>query len=155
MSKRNTRAPKRRIERVVTIVSGANGGSADQTLRTNADPVTLVRTIIQGFVNNIAAGASALTLNVEIWRATNVAGHVLPTQVTTSVILPYGNANDLIWAGLISIMRETTSANSFTPINIDMKGNRILSRTDSVIIRFAGSSNMVMNAVLTMFFKEV
>ena len=146
--------PKRDITRLLFLMSGRNGGSADQTIRAAADPVTLVRTILQGAVNNIGTGGSALTINVELWRSNASAGAVLPTMSVAGGTLPYGDNDDLLWAGLFSIMRETTAAGSFFPINIDMKGNRKLSRTDDLIIRYGGSSSMVLNMMSTMFFKE-
>jgi len=149
-----TSAPKRVINRQINVLVNRNGTSADLILRAAGDPITLIRLIIQGFIQNEAVAATARILNMEIWRADAAAGAALPTQIVTG-ILPYGDNDDLMWVGSFSILRETTDAGVVLPVNLDLKGMRKFSRSEDYIIRFAGDAAMVFDAVLTTFFKEV
>ena len=153
MSKK-LRMPKRAITKVINIINGRHGGSADDILRAADDPVTLVRTIMQGSVANIASIASILTINMEIWRRHAATGHVLPTQVTSGDVA-YADDDDLAWIGVFTIRSGDDTASNFAAIDIDMKGNRKMSRSDDLIIRYAGSVSMILDVVVTMFFKEV
>jgi len=152
MSKK-TSAPKRAILRTMRFLLNVNGTTSDITIRSAGDPVTIIRNILQGGITSEAVGATARKLFVELWRKDNSTGTVLPTQVIASSI-PYADNQDLLWAGIFGIMRETTSEGGGIDLDLDMKGMRKLGRSEDYIARFAGDSAVVLNALLTTFYKE-
>ncbi len=152
MSKRNA-TTKRTITRVIHNMANYSGTNSDIVLRAAADPVTLVRTIVQGLVLSATEGATSINIHLEIWRKSNAAGVVLPTFDLAGDV-PYGDEDDLIWKGRYGLIRETTASNSYVPVNVDMKGNRKLSRSDDLVLRFAGASTIFIEGIITMFFKE-
>jgi len=152
MSKKQT-TPKRVINRKIFIVVNKTGGSADIVLRDNGDPVTLIRTLIQAIFSGEAVGATGRNMFVELWRKDAQSGSTLPTQTVSGQVQYAGNP-DLLWIGIASIMRETTGEGNSQFMNIDMKGMRKLSRGEDLVLRWAGDTAVIMNAILTTFYKE-
>ena len=152
MSKKST-APKRVINRTIRLLVDVNGSTADIVIRAAGDPVTIIRTILQGMISSEAVGATARTMFVEFWREDASSGSALPTQATSGLITYADNPN-LMWVGILAVMRETTSEGGHSVVSLDMKGMRKLARGQQFIIRFAGDASLALNAVITNFYKE-
>jgi len=152
MSKRNI-VPKRKMNRVITNLD-QNGTSGQLIIRGAQDPATLTRMIIQGTVNSEAVSGAVQELRAEIWRMSSSAGTVLPT-FDFSGDVTYAQNVDLVWRGSWAIMRESINAGVVVPVNIDSKGNRILTRNEQLILWMNGSAAVILSGTLTAFYKEV
>ena len=147
----HTRAPKRKISRIIRHLD-VTGASGDLNLRAAGDPVTLIRTIIDGVFYTITEGASALALYMEIWRKSNIAGAALPTQQLQGDVT-YADDDDLLWSHFGLTVRETTSDRHVTPYYRDIKGMRLIAKNEDLIIRMTDGLARFAGTI-TQFFKE-
>ena len=134
------------------------GSQGTVVLRAAGDPVTIVRTIIQFIILHYTSSMAEEEVHMELWRASNLAGASIPTMDNAADV-GYADDTDLLWKGSSASFVETLTSvatlhATVHALNIDMKGNRTITRNENIILRFGGNVNIKVKGILTMFMKE-
>ncbi len=122
-----------------------NGSSSDSTLKTAERPMTIAEQYWDYSVISEAISGASQNLQIELWIKRD--GVTLPT-IDTSGDLTYGENQDLLYRAQHGIMRETTGEGSVLHQQHVGKKKRKLKRNDSIVLRFSGSSAMIMLGTL-------
>ena len=137
MAKNKHYSTKRRKINRTSYYLGANGSTADTTVLTATQAVTLIRSRMRVKINAESVSGAEKIMNWELMIKRK--GTALPTFDANGEPA-YGNTLEFLMADRESVMRETTGADGSYQFLIDNKGQRELEIGDALVFRFDGDA---------------